>query len=121
MKTFLSLFLTILLAAEIQSQIVIGKIVDENGDGLSSITLQLYINPDIYNTTTSSDGSFIFDVVTGIEEGKIPSGYAVSNNFPNPFNPTTRIGVTMPVKENIKIEVFNLLGQEVIIPIEQNI
>ncbi len=121
MKTILAIFLTIFLATEIQSQVVKGKIVDENGDGLSSIDLQLYINPYIYNTTSSSDGSFIFDIITGVEEGKIPSGYAVSNNFPNPFNPTTRIGITLPVRENVKIEVFNLLGQEVIRPIEQTL
>ncbi len=119
MKTILAIFVTIFLATEIQSQVVTGKIVDENGDGLQSISLQLYVNPYIYNTTTTSDGSFIFNIVTGVEEGQLPAGYAVSNNFPNPFNPTTRIGITLPVREDVKIEVFNLLGQEVKKPIEQ--
>ena len=119
MKIFLTFILTIILTTEIRTQVVLGKIVDENGQGLSSIGLQLYISPDIYSTTTLTDGSFTFDVVTGVKEGQLPTGYAVSNNFPNPFNPTTRIGITLPVRENVKIEVFNLLGQEVIKPIEQ--
>jgi len=49
MKRTLAIFLTIFLTTAIQAQIIIGKIVDENGDGLSSIDLQLYMNPDFYS------------------------------------------------------------------------
>jgi hypothetical protein len=113
MKIFLTFFLTIYLTTEAIPQVVKGKIVDENGDGLSSVNLQLYVNPDIYNATTSSDGSFIFDIVTGVEEGQIPSGYAVSNNFPNPFNPVTKIKYQLPKDNHVTIKVFNILGEEI--------
>jgi hypothetical protein len=49
----------------------------------------------------------------------IPNGYQLYQNFPNPFNPTTKIKFSIPPNEisktsNVKIVVFDLLGNEVI-------
>jgi uncharacterized protein (TIGR02145 family) len=112
------IFLT-LSTNEIKSQTVMGKLVDENGDGLSSIFLQLYINPNVYSTTSGTDGSFTFNNVTAVEDELLPVGYSVSNNYPNPFNPTTRFVITIPVSGIVKVEVFNLLGQTVADVIEK--
>ena len=57
----LALIFFLFFANEIKPQVVLGKLVDEYGEGLSSIFLQLYINPNVYNTTSLSDGSFVFD------------------------------------------------------------
>lgn len=43
----------------------------------------------------------------------IPTGYALSNAYPNPFNPETSIKFSIPEVSNIKLVVYNLLGQEV--------
>jgi hypothetical protein len=43
----------------------------------------------------------------------VPSEYNLSQNFPNPFNPTTKIVYTVPSEERIKITIYNLLGEEV--------
>jgi uncharacterized protein (TIGR02145 family) len=104
---------------EIKSQTVIGKLVDENGEGLSGIFLQLYINPNVYNSTSLGDGSFIFDNITYFEDEQLPTGYEVSNNFPNPFNPTTRIIVTLPNSGNVKVAIYNTLGEIVTNEIER--
>jgi hypothetical protein len=45
----------------------------------------------------------------------IPKEYRLYNNFPNPFNPSTKIHFDLPKADNVKIIVYNLLGQEVII------
>ena len=121
MKNSFYLFYSIILTLPIllEAQTVTGRLVDENGTGLSSINLQLYINPDVYNTTSLSDGSFFFDIITDIEDEQLPTGYAVSNNFPNPFNPATRIGITLPVGANVKVAVYNILGQQVLGVIEK--
>lgn len=105
------------LSFEIFSQQVIGKIVDEDQTELPRITLNLHVGPNVYNTTTSANGSFSF-TITEVKDEQLPTGYAISNNFPNPFNPKTRIGITLPNSGEVKIEVFNLLGESVAEAIE---
>lgn len=97
----------------INAQTVTGKLVDQNGNGLSNLQLQLYISPRMYNATSSSDGSFTFSNITDVKEEQLPTGYAVSENFPNPFNPKTRIGITLPNSGSIRVSIYNLLGQKV--------
>jgi uncharacterized protein (TIGR02145 family) len=104
---------------EIKSQTVIGKLVDENGVGLAGIQLQLYVMPNVYNSTSGTDGSFTFNNVITVQDELLPVGYSVSNNYPNPFNPVTRFVMTIPVSGIVKVEVFNLLGQTVADVIEK--
>ncbi|MBK6912172.1 MAG: T9SS type A sorting domain-containing protein [Ignavibacteriales bacterium] len=115
-----SFFIVLLIPIIIIAQSVTGKLVDENGEGLAEVQLQLYAAQNVYNAVSLSDGSFTFDNVSNVEDNQLPTGYAVSNNFPNPFNPTTRIGITIPGRDNVKIEVFNLLGQAVADVIERS-
>jgi hypothetical protein len=43
----------------------------------------------------------------------IPTAYALHQNSPNPFNPQTAIMFDMPNAGDVKISVFNVLGQNV--------
>ncbi|MDH4158064.1 MAG: T9SS type A sorting domain-containing protein, partial [candidate division Zixibacteria bacterium] len=43
----------------------------------------------------------------------IPDRYALGDNYPNPFNPSTTIQLSIPTAGPISLTVFNLLGQEV--------
>ncbi len=43
----------------------------------------------------------------------IPASFSLSQNFPNPFNPTTTVEYSVASKEHVAIEVFNTLGQVV--------
>ena len=47
----------------------------------------------------------------GVDEA--PSAYAVAQNAPNPFNPTTAISFTIADAGNVSIDVFNVAGQKV--------
>jgi len=96
------------------AQTVNGKLVDQKGIGLAEMQLKLYSSPYNYSTNSDSYGSFTFNNITDVKEGsQLPTGYAVSNNFPNPFNPKTRIYITLPNSGNVRVEVFNILGQKV--------
>ena len=42
-----------------------------------------------------------------------PANYSLSQNYPNPFNPSTVISFNVPTSGNVKLAVYNILGQEV--------
>jgi len=113
MKKFLLVF-TLIVYSSFYAQTITGTLVDQNGVGLSGFKLQLYIHPNVFSTTSDASGSFIFNNVTEVRENKLPVGYSVSDNFPNPFNPKTRIFITLPKSGNVKVNIYNLLGQKVL-------
>ncbi len=52
------------------------------------------------------------DVSVDPETG-LPTRFALNNNYPNPFNPTTNISFDLPQTSEVTIEVFNIQGQRV--------
>jgi hypothetical protein len=113
------LILASLLSMCISAQTVTGKLVDQTGTGLAGLQLNLYINPHVYNTTSNSNGFFTFDNVTDVSSKLPPTGYSVSENYPNPFNPRTRLLITLPVKSRVNVIVLNILGQKVLEEIDR--
>ena len=64
------------------------------------------------------DGSVHFsdaisiEIVTSVST-ETPFGFSLSQNFPNPFNPSTTIIFTLPNENFVNISVFDILGREV--------
>jgi len=48
-----------------------------------------------------------------LEDSQIPTEYSMSEAWPNPFNPATVVKIGLPENGNLKVTVFNLLGQKV--------
>ena len=47
------------------------------------------------------------------ELDELPDAYKLDQNYPNPFNPSSEILFSLPKADQVKIEVFNSLGQHV--------
>jgi len=51
--------------------------------------------------------------VAGEPGAALPEGYKLLQNYPNPFNPSTNITYSIPIAAQVRLEIFNLLGQSV--------
>lgn len=49
----------------------------------------------------------------GEDNSTTPSDFILYSNFPNPFNPSTVIKYALPEPGNVKIEVFNIMGEKI--------
>lgn len=82
---------------------VVAVEVHQSEPGSSDIRFHLQV-------TIDGDG---VEVITGVEKANdlLPAEYALSNAYPNPFNPSTAINFSLPEQSNVKLEVFDALGR----------
>ncbi|MBN8546099.1 MAG: T9SS type A sorting domain-containing protein [Ignavibacteria bacterium] len=78
----------------------------------SSLTGVLYFSFSNYKLTPRKDADFV-GYTTDIKDNLTPAEFSLSQNYPNPFNPSTAIEFSLPKGENVKLEIFDVLGRSV--------
>ncbi|OVE79592.1 hypothetical protein BVY01_02085 [bacterium I07] len=85
------------------------------------------VDPDgnvVVAGTSSGRGGSVYTVIKYAQNGtmvelysvpkSLPTEFHLYQNYPNPFNPETRIDYSVPVSSEVKLEIFNVLGEKVV-------
>ena len=115
MKKLSILFLFLLIHPDVFSQIVSGTVKE----AITSVTLVnakvIIINSTagtIDSVFTNNIGRWSYSLPTSVNnEGGPPDNFFVMQNFPNPFNPSTKIQFIINSDENVEISIHNILGE----------
>lgn len=67
------------------------------------------------NSDWTNVWEFKVEIITGVDYNNnlLPKEYYLSQNFPNPFNPSTSIVFSIPSAQLVVLEVYDILGQQV--------
>lgn len=57
--------------------------------------------------------TFIDPTTVASVDSRLPGSFALMQNYPNPFNPSTQVKFDVPTRSQVRIDIYNVLGQKV--------
>jgi hypothetical protein len=52
-------------------------------------------------------------IFSNVKEDEVISDYVLGQNYPNPFNPSTTIGYSISTQSNVRLSVYNSIGENI--------
>jgi hypothetical protein len=103
-------------------QVDAGQIQGPGSGGDGSTIIYVLVDGDMttYKVYRSTTGTFtLFEEwtiggpmpIVMAASKSVPARYSLSDNYPNPFNPSTTIKFTMPTSGRVKLSIFDLQGR----------
>ncbi|GEM_PF-593336 len=89
---------------------------DERLAGIPIEMVQTDIDGSVRNTVYPYMGAYEAPIplsADGIVDDGLPRQFELYQNYPNPFNPSTTIQFAIPEQANVRLEIYNMLGQRV--------
>lgn len=91
---------------------------------VTSLAFVIHYSDNTWDNNNGQDYHIQISQTTENESGIMPYKFALSQNFPNPFNPTTVINYSIPASEKtnnyyVKLTVYDLLGREISTPVNE--
>jgi hypothetical protein len=68
---------------------------------------------DLVNAEVWNSQSLCINYMANDDVASIPESFSVSDNYPNPFNPSTKLDFSLPVNSDISFKVYSITGIEV--------
>jgi hypothetical protein len=82
----------------------------EQFDDIASISISdLEVNDQKFSgISASSNVSYVLGI-----DGSVPQVFSLHQNFPNPFNPVTKIRYDLPKEEDVRINIYDVMGRNI--------
>lgn len=55
------------------------------------------------------------------QTAEVNAGFKLNNNFPNPFNPATKISFELPVSSAVRLGIYDMTGKEIALLVNSNL
>ena len=84
-----------------------------NVDPTGSSTIYLAV---VSQDTSADNWDYQIDITDGelaVDNEAMPDLISISNNYPNPFNPSTSFDIQIPFKQQIRIKVMSVTGKRI--------